>query len=167
MPVTVTVVLSAVSRCGLEPPSLSGAPLSLSGPGARPPPEPGRPLGAVSPGRPASGAHWQWQPERPPQTSESDARGRRRGQVRSGQVRCPAEAQDHESHRAASATSEATSLESNYARIIRDGTAEPLATTNVAENHSNCAASSQLVHKGITEGPLLQLRKSRNLFTGP
>ena len=41
----------------------------------------------------------------------------------------------HESHKAASATSEVTSLESSYARIFRDDTAEP--TTNVAEDHGD------------------------------
>ena len=66
-----------------------------------------------------------------------------RGQVRPGQVCCSAEVQDHESHKAAFATSEVTSLESSHAahaRIIRDDTAEP--------NHKRrgksqrCAASS-------------------------
>ena len=66
--------------------------------------------------------------------------------LRSGQVRFitnnstrPKSRTMSESHnlKAAFATSEleVTSLESNYARIIRDDTAEP--TTNVAENHND------------------------------
>jgi hypothetical protein len=49
------------------------------------------------------------------------------------------------SHKAASATSEVTSLEStssSYARIIRDDKAEP--TTNVAENHSDVLQAAGL-----------------------
>ncbi len=41
---------------------------------------------------------------------------------RSGQVRYSAEAQDHESHKAAFFTSEVTPLESSYARTFRDDT---------------------------------------------
>ncbi len=85
----------------------------------------------------------------------------------SGQVYYPADAQDrdHESHRdkAASATSEVTSLEFSYARIIRDDTAEP--ATNVAENHNDVLQAANLYIRGVAERPLLQLRK-RNLFTG-
>ena len=59
----------------------------------------------------------------------------------SGQVHYSAEVavqvEDHESHRAASATSGVTSLESSHARSFRDDTAEP--TTNAAEleDHSD------------------------------
>jgi hypothetical protein len=65
------------------------------------------------------------------------------GQVRSGLLlgRSP-RVQDHESHKAASATSQVTSLESSYARIIRDDTAEP--TTNAAENHSDVLQAANL-----------------------
>jgi hypothetical protein len=70
-------------------------------------------------------------------------------------------------HKAASATSEVTSLESSYARIIRDDTAEP--TTKVAENHNDVLQAAYLFTgiRGVTDRPLLQLRKSRGLFKRP
>ncbi len=65
---------------------------------------------------------------------------------------------DHESHEAASATvtSEVTSLESSYARIFRDDTAEP--TTNVAKDHSDVPQANDSY--GFTERPVLQLRRA-------
>jgi hypothetical protein len=51
-----------------------------------------------------------------------------------------------DSDKAASATSEVTSLESNYARIVRDGTAEP--TTTVAENHNDVPQAANLFIRG-------------------
>ncbi len=60
-------------------------------------------------------------------TAEARARGRRpsplarscaAGQVRSGQVYYSAEVEDHESHKAAYATSEHRLLKSSYARIV-------------------------------------------------
>jgi hypothetical protein len=89
------------------------------------------------------------------------------GQVRLvNRPKSPVTVQDHESHKAAFATFEVTPLESSYARIFRDDTAEP--TTNVAEDHNDVhARRKQLTCKGVTERPLalLQLRKSRNLFS--
>ena len=61
------------------------------------------------------------------------------------------------------ATSEVTSLESSYARIFRDDTAEP--TTNVAEYHNDVLQAADLYVRGSPDQVLLQLRKSRNLFT--
>jgi hypothetical protein len=67
------------------------------------------------------------------------------GQVRSGQVYYSAEVQDHESRKAAYATSEVTSLEStsSYARIFRDDTGEP--TTNVTEDHNDLPQATDLL----------------------
>jgi hypothetical protein len=95
--------------------------------------------------------------------------GRKR--VGSGQVYYSAEVQDHhdEGHnlKAASATSEVTPLESNYAQIVRDDTAEP--TTTVAENHSDVpqAATSNLFIRGSPRDHFPNCTRAvLNLFTG-
>ena len=64
------------------------------------------------------------------------------GAARSGQVYYSAEVQDHEGPKAEFTTSEVTSLESSYARIFRDDTAEP--TTNVAEDHNDVLHAADL-----------------------
>jgi hypothetical protein len=65
-----------------------------------------------------------------------------------GQVHYSAEVEDHESHKAAFAASEVTSLESSHARIIRDNTAGP--TTNVPDSEtttmSRCCKQLTLEH---------------------
>jgi hypothetical protein len=59
--------------------------------------------------------------------------------VRSGRAYYSAEVQDHESHKAASATSEVTTFESNRARIIRDDTADPTTVTAMCCKQRTCS----------------------------
>jgi hypothetical protein len=71
-----------------------------------------------------------------------------------------------DSDKAAFATSEVTSLESNYARIVRDGTAEP--TKTVAENHNDVPQAANLFIRGsprLGDHFFNCAHKSRNLFT--
>jgi hypothetical protein len=71
------------------------------------------------------------------------------GQVRSGLLLGRSSSKSRtmsESHKAASATSEVTSLEYSYARIIRDDTAEP--TTNVPKDHSDVPQAAGLLGPG-------------------